>query len=65
MPKGSPGEAQSRRVTIMIDDDLDEILRVQFGKHIIKCARDHCEMPTWSYSRQINKELRKEIKKWK
>ncbi len=47
----------------MIDDTLDEKIRIMFGKHIIKCAKDHCEMPTWSYSRQINVLLKKGFKK--
>lgn len=52
-----------RRVTIMIDEVLDEKIRVMFGKHIIKCATDHCEMPSWSYSREINSWLRAGFKK--
>ena len=53
----------SRRVTVMIDDKMDEKIRIMFGKHIIKCAKEHCEMPTWSYSRQINELLRKGLSK--
>ena len=53
----------SRRVTIMIDETIDEKIRIKFGKHIIKCAKEHCEMPTWSYSREINSLLRKGFKK--
>jgi len=52
-----------RRVTIMIDEKIDERIRVMFGKHIIKCATDHCEMPSWSYSREINTWLRAGFKK--
>lgn len=53
----------SRRVTVMIDEEIDRKIRIKFGKHVIKCANDYCEMPTWSYSRQINELLRKGFKK--
>jgi len=52
-----------RRVTIMIDEKIDERIRVMFGKHIIKCATEHCEMPSWSYSREINTWLSAGFKK--
>lgn len=52
-----------RRVTIMVDEKIDERIRVMFGKHIIKCATDHSEMPSWSYSREINTWLRAGFKR--
>jgi len=54
---------KSSRVTIMIDENLDEKIRIKFGKHIIKCAKEHGEMPSWSYSREINNLLAKGFKK--
>ena len=46
----------SKRVTIMIDDDLDKKLRLRQAKMIQK------EQSSYSYSKVINESLRKILK---
>ena len=46
----------SRRVTIMIDEDLDKKIRLRQAKHIQQ------EQSSYSYSRVLNETLRKSIK---
>ena len=46
----------SKRVTIMIDDDLDKKLRLRQAKMIQQ------EQSSYSYSRVINESLRKILK---
>jgi hypothetical protein len=46
----------SKRVTIMIDDDLDRKLRLRQAKMI------QTEQSSYSYSRVINESLRKILK---
>jgi len=46
----------SKRVTIMIDNDLDKKLRLQQAKQISKYQT------SYSYSRVLNETLRKELK---
>ncbi len=46
----------SKRITIMIDDDIDKKLRVLQSKLIIKTNE------SVSYSKVINQELRKHLK---
>jgi hypothetical protein len=43
-----------KRVTVMMDKELDRQIKLRYAKHIEKCANDYCEMPSWSYSRQVN-----------
>ncbi len=46
----------SKRVTIMIDDDLDKKLRMRQAKMIQQ------EQSSYSYSRALNETLRKSLK---
>lgn len=46
----------SKRVTIMIDDDMDEKLRIRQARMIQK------ERKSYSYSRVLNDSLRKSLK---
>jgi hypothetical protein len=46
----------SKRVTIMIDDDLDKKIRIKQAKMIQQ------EQSSYSYSKTINNELRKSLK---
>lgn len=46
----------SKRVTIMIDDDMDEKLRIRQARMIQK------ERKSYSYSRVLNDSLRKTLK---
>ena len=46
----------SKRVTIMIDDDLDKKLRLRQAKMI------QTEQTSFSYSRVLNETLRKSLK---
>lgn len=46
----------SKRITIMIDDDLDKKLRLQQAKKILE------EQVSCSYSKVVNKILRKGLK---
>ncbi len=46
----------SKRVTIMIDDDLDKKLRLRQAKMILQ------EQSSYSYSRTLNETLRKVLK---
>lgn len=46
----------SKRVTIMIDDDLDKLLRLEQAKQITKSTT------SVSYSRIINQTIRKGVK---
>ena len=46
----------SKRVTIMIDDDLDKKLRLRQAKMIQQ------EQSSYSYSKEINESLRKILK---
>ena len=46
----------SKRVTVMIDDDLDKKLRHLQAKMI------HQKQSTYSYSRALNETLRKSLK---
>ena len=46
----------SKRVTIMIDDDLDKKIRFRQAKMILQ------EQSSYSYSRVINETLRKSLK---
>ena len=46
----------AKRVTIMIDEDLDKKLRQIQGKMILK------NQGTWSFSRVINDTIRKSLK---
>jgi len=46
----------SKRVTIMIDEDLDKKLRLRQAKMILK------EQSSYSYSRVMNDTLRKVLK---
>ena len=48
--------AKPRRVTIMIDDDLDKKLRLRQAKLISQ------EQTSYSYSRVLNEVLRKTLK---
>ena len=48
--------SKSRRVTIMIDDDLDKKLRLKQAKMIQQ------EQISYSYSRVVNETLRKSLK---
>ncbi len=46
----------TKRVTIMIDDDIDKKLRMRQAKMIIQ------EQTSYSYSRVLNEALRKVLK---
>ncbi len=46
----------TKRVTIMIDDDIDKKLRMRQAKMIIQ------EQTSYSYSRVLNETLRKVLK---
>ncbi len=46
----------SKRVTIMIDSDLDKKLRILQAKYIVS------EKSSYSYSKTVNETLRKGIK---
>ncbi len=46
----------SRRITIMIDEDLDKKLRLRQAKHIQQ------KQTSYSYSKVVNEALRKVLK---
>ena len=54
--KSIPYETMSKRVTIMIDDDLDKKLRLRQAKLISQ------EQTSYSFSKVLNETLRKVLK---
>lgn len=52
----------AKRLTVMLDAENDKKIKIRFGKHIVKCANEYCEMPSWSFSREINAIIRRALK---
>ncbi len=52
-------DGEKRRVTVMFDRDVLKKIKLEFGRHIIDCANDYCEMPSWSFSKEVDKHLRR------
>ena len=52
----------AKRVTIIIDDDLDKKLRAIQAKEIIQNAKDGSNAPSYSFSKAVNDTLRKRLK---
>lgn len=57
-PEYPKWEGEYRRVTVMMDKESDKKLKLAYANHIRKCALEYCELPSWSYSRQVNNFLR-------
>lgn len=48
-----------KRVTVMFNPEILKKLKILFGKEIIECANNYCELPQMSFSKEVDKQLRK------
>jgi len=58
IPELSKYTGESKRVTVMMGVVVDKKIKLRYGKHIIDCANKQCELPSGSYSREVNNLLR-------
>lgn len=56
-PRGEVS-GNGKRITIVIDENIHKKIKINHGNHIIECAKNNCEMPQWSFSKEINRLLR-------
>ena len=51
------------RVTIMISAAVDAKIKMDLAKEFTECAKQQCKMPSTSYSRVINQNIKKAFEK--
>lgn len=61
--KGKLNHTNKNRVTIMIDKDLDKVIKYAFASEIIKNADEGIAVPNMNYSRMLNNIIRDAFKK--
>ena len=63
MVRGRNVKFPSERVTIMIMETLDSLIKIDLAKEIMKCAKDRCTKNASSYSKIINEAIAEELAK--